>query len=254
MATKQRPSSEQLRETYERAIDRGRSLYQALNSSLWKEYPRSELRECYSLEIEPLRRFPQGLQGQFNTSGVDCTSLTFVDVRRKGSSQSSDTIYSNWFNGNDGVIVCHEDDRRRDSDPPSMWPSEVIWQSYVMVAAEEQACPSDLSFIVRHSVKNHCTRMVIWQAAREDAISPVGEEGYWEYLPFDEGFFALLGSVNGSSTMRMLLDHKVHIGHKTIQKIVVFGCLNAADVDDFETQRSFMLVLSKKRRPIEPWQ
>ena len=33
-------------------------------------------------------------------------------------------------------------------------------------------------------------------------------------IPLDEGFSALLGGVNGSSTMRMLLDHKQHVGHK----------------------------------------
>ena len=188
-----------------------------------------------------------------NTSGTDGTSLTFVDVRSKGSSRGSDIFYSNWFSGKDGVIVCHENDRRMDSDPPCMWPSEIIWQSFVMVADDEQTSPSDLRCIVRHSVKNHFTRMVIWQAARENANSPMHDNGYREYLPLDEGFFALLGSVNGASTMRMLLDHKVHIGHKTIQKIVVFGFLNnAADVDDFAKHRSFMLVLSNKRKPIEP--
>ena len=253
MALNQAPSPEQLREAYERAIGKGRILYQALNTYLWTESPRLELRERYSLETGSLRRVPKDLKEQLNTSDTDGTSLTFVDVRRKGSSQNSNAIYSNWFNGKDGVIVCHENNRRRDSDPPCMWPSEVIWQSFVMVADEEQTSPSDLRCIVRHSVENHCTRMVIWQAARENANSPMHDNGYREYLPLDEGFFALLGSVNGASTMRMLLDHKVDLGHKTIQKIVVFGCLNgAAEVDDFAKHRSFMLVLSNKRKPIEP--
>ena len=97
--------------------------------------------------------------------------------------------------------------------------------------------------------------MVIWQAARESATSPMHENGYREYLPLDEGFLALLGSVNGSNTMRMLLDHKNHVGHKTIEKIVVLPCANdAADVDDFQKHRSFVLVLSKKRKPMEPRQ
>ena len=97
--------------------------------------------------------------------------------------------------------------------------------------------------------------MVIWQAARENAISPMHENGYREYLPLDEGFFALLGSVNRSSTMRMLLDHKKHIGHKTIEKIVILPCAyRADDVNNFEIHRSFMLVLSNKRKPMEPRQ
>ena len=167
----------------------------------------------------------------------------FVDVLSKGSSKNSDAIYSNWFNGKDGVIVCHENDKSRDSDPPSLWPSEAIWQSFVMAADKEQTSPSELRYVFRHNVKNHCTRMVIWQAAREnDAISPMHEKGHREYLPLDEGFFALLGSVNGSSTTRMLLDHKKDICHKTIEKIIVLPCKHAAEVHDFEKQRTFMLV------------
>ena len=71
------------------------------------------------------------------------------------SREDSDAIYSNWFDGKDGVIVCHENDRRRDSDPPRMWPSEVIWQSFVMVADKEQRNPSDLRYVIRHSVRMH---------------------------------------------------------------------------------------------------
>ena len=65
----------------------------------------------------------------------------------------------------------------------------------------------------------------------------------------------MLGSVNGSSSMRMLLDHKKHIGHKTIEKIVILPCAyGAADVNGFEKHQSFMLVLSNKRKPMEPRQ
>ena len=106
MALNQAPSPEELREAYERAIDKGRILYQALNTYLWTGSPRSELRECYSFETGGLRKVPEDLKEQLNTSGTDGTSLTFVDVRRKGSSQNSNAIYSNWFNGKDGVSVC----------------------------------------------------------------------------------------------------------------------------------------------------
>lgn len=105
--------------------------------------------------------------------------------------------------------------------------------------------------IARHGVQNERTRMVIWQAAREPAISPTREDGYREYLPPDEGFFALLGSVNGSSTMRMLIDHKGRIGYKTVMKIIVFGCNSAADTGDFRKHRTFMIVLSNEQKPIE---
>ena len=141
--------------------------------------------------------------------------------------------------------MCNENFKERDSDPSSLWPSEAIWQSFTMIADREQSNPSDLRHIIRNNVINECTRMVIWQAARADATFVNREDGHREYLPFDEGFFALLGSVNGSSTMRMLLDHKAHLGFMTIEKIVVFPC-KPADVNNFEKSRSFMLVLSNK--------
>lgn len=72
--------------------------------------------------------------------------------------------------------------------------------------------------------------------------------------PLTKAFFALLKSVNGSSAMRMLLDHKGHIDHKTIEKIVVFPCRNVGEVDDFGVQRTFMLVLSNEQRKMEPQQ
>ena len=233
----------------------GRDFCQALNSFVWTDRTPSELQACYFIDTGPFKRFPFDIKTQLNTSDVDLARFIFVDVLSKGSSGGSDAIYSNWFYGKDGVIVCHENDKRRDSDPPSLWPSEVIWQSFVMVTEKEQTSPSDLRCVIRHSVKNYRTRMVTWQAARENAIFPVHEDGHREYLPLDEGFFALLGSVNGASTMRMLLDHKKHIGHKTIEKIVVLPCAHdAADVYDFSKHRSFMFVLSNKRKPMEPRQ
>ena len=222
---------------------------------MWTDRTPSKLHECYSLDTGPLRKVPADIKDHFQASGIDLDYLAFVDVRSKGSGEYSNPIYSNWFNGKDGIIVCHENYRDRDSDPPSLWPSEAIWQSFLMVADKEQTSPSDLRLVMRHSVKNERTRMVIWQAAPEDAMLPMQEDGYREYLPLDEGFFALLGSVNGSSSMRMLVDHKKQIGHKTIEKIVILPCAyGAADVHNFEKHRSFMLVLSNKRKPMEPRQ
>ena len=47
--------------------------------------------------------------------------------------------------------------------------------------------------------------------------------GHVEYSPLDNGFYALLGSPNGKTIMRMLLDHKSHIGYKTVERIVLVG-------------------------------
>lgn len=43
--------------------------------------------------------------------------------------------------------------------------------------------------------------------------------GYPGHLPLHEGFFALLGSVNGSSTIWRLLDNKEHVSYETVEEI-----------------------------------
>ena len=43
----------------ESAIDKERDLYQALNTSMWTDCTRAELRECYSLETGQLRTVPE---------------------------------------------------------------------------------------------------------------------------------------------------------------------------------------------------
>ena len=65
--------------------------------------------------------------------------------------------------------------------------------------------------------------MVIWHSARWSGCSKSDSKGYREYTKYHSGFFALLGSVNGASTMRMLLDHKEEeeIGFHIVDKVVV---------------------------------
>ena len=43
------------------------------------------------------------------------------------------------------------------------------------------------------------------------------------YTNIVDGFFAILDSPNGASTLRMLMDQKEHIGYRTVERIVVFG-------------------------------
>ena len=75
--------------------------------------------------------------------------------------------------------------------------------------------------------------MVIWQAARVSSSSEERADGYRLYTPRDEAFFAILGSVNGANTMRILIDYKGDIDFKTGSCIVVFLCrLGEEDVED----------------------
>ncbi len=106
---------------------------------------------------------------------------------------------------------------------------------------------------VRYFVINESTQRVIGEAFKHCSHTREGpERGRIEYTTQDQGFYALPRSVNGKSTMRMLLDHKSHIGYRTVEKVIVIG-----DSDDKEPKlklegpeaRSFMILLSEKRQP-----
>ena len=51
-------------------------------------------------------------------------------------------------------------------------------------------------------------KLVILEAARSSSCSQSSLEEYREYTEIDNEFFALPGSVLGSTTMRILLDDK----------------------------------------------
>ena len=55
------------------------------------------------------------------------------------------------------------------------------------------------------------------------------EDEYKIYDSKDKAFFALLGSINGANTMRILLDHKVDIEYRIVKSIVVFPCRHRED-------------------------
>lgn len=89
--------------------------------------------------------------------------------------------------------------------------------------------------------------MVIWHSARWSGCSKSDSKGYREYTKYHSGFFALLGSVNGASTMRMLLDHEEEIGFRIVDKVVVFAENEVEQIEEFGKLRSFMIVLSDPR-------
>jgi hypothetical protein len=69
-----------------------------------------------------------------------------------------------------------------------------------------------------------------------------------EYTCHDNGFYAILGTPNGASTMRMLHDHRTELGHRIVEKIVVFG-KDGLTMKMAET-RSMAILLSDRRSPL----
>ena len=107
--------------------------------------------------------------------------------------------------------------------------------------------PSDLSAVVRLTVINDASRIAIWQAERHSSSSRVDEDYQQTYTRIDNGFYAILGTPNGASTMRMLRDHRTELGYRVVEKIVVFG-QKGLTMEGPET-RSMVILLSERRTP-----
>jgi hypothetical protein len=64
------------------------------------------------------------------------------------------------------------------------------------------------------------------------------EKGYKLYTQCDNGLFAILGSQNGATTIKMLLDHKRELGFLVIEKIAGFLCRYAGDENEEDLSRT----------------
>lgn len=86
--------------------------------------------------------------------------------------------------------------------------------------------PSSLRIIARTVVINLSARRAIWYAARRStSLVEHPSTGYAIYTKEDDGFYTILGSTNGASSMRLLIDHKAALGNRTVEKIIVVGGL-----------------------------
>lgn len=160
--------------------------------------------------------------------------------------------YNNWMDSKEGVMVCNENFNEYDENAPAdkIYHSDVLWQSWAMVANAAGSDSSALQAIVRYTVVNEPTKEVIWEAARVSSCTKKGPNYHSEYTDKDKGYYAFLGSVNGGSSMRMLLDHKAETGYRTVDRVVVLG-------DDQLTlkeprARTVVLLLSPCQNPPGP--
>ena len=115
-------------------------------------------------------------------------------------------------------------DKRNDNCPPDerLYPSESIWQSWCRVAHRQLIPVSNLRVIIRLVIVNEASKRVIEETLQNSAYTRQ-DKNYIEYTDVDEGFFGLLGSTNGASSMRMLIDHKEALEYRTVKRVVVVG-------------------------------
>lgn len=95
-------------------------------------------------------------------------------------------------------------------------------------------------------VLNDESRVIVWHAAKTSTLKTEGAQFYREYTHNDEGFWAILGSPNGASTLRMMANHKHELGGRTVEKIIVS---ERDDIKKLETpnSRTFVVLLTERR-------
>jgi hypothetical protein len=106
----------------------------------------------------------------------------------------------------------------------------------------------NLCAIVRLTIINEASQIAIWQASKHSSSSRIEDQNQIEYTCLDNGFYAILGTPNGASTMRMLRNHQAELGHRIVETIVVFGDKDLT-METAET-RSMAILLSDRLSPL----
>lgn len=132
-----------------------------------------------------------------------------------------------------GVLIALTSFAALDTTPPGPrklpW-SELAWQLWAG-AAGSYARLRGLRCIVRHAISNPATRRVIAMAHRRLGLDPgVGQQfalggagpSEEEEEGVREAFLALLGTDNGSSTVRLLVDHAGALGKKRVERVLTW--------------------------------
>ena len=241
---------------YIEACESGQALFEQLNNlslhiALESKIP--TFRGEYLIDSDLLRsNVEDSVQSALAGAGISVSNLRYVEVTSKGGRRKDkETAYNNYIDGRNGVVLTADMFKVNDKNSPDkqLWASEVIWQSWLYLAKIEYRAAYCLRTIGQYFVTNAETKQIIWESLAHSAATRVGPvRGHVEYSPLDNGFYALLGSPNGKTMMRMLLDHKSHIGYKTVERIVLVGD-DKLDLSEPEA-RTFLVVLSNKRQSL----
>ena len=240
---------------YIKACDSGRALFQRLDNlslHIASESKITAFQEEYLIDSDLVRsNVKNSVHSALAGAGISASNLRYVEASsKKGRRKDKEIAYINYMDGHNGVVLTIEMFKVNDQNSPDkkLWASEVIWQSWLYLAKLERRAASCLRTVGQYFVTNKETKQIIWESLKHSAATREGPvRGHVEYSPEDNGFFALLGSPNGKTMMRMLLDHKSHIGYKTVDRIVLVG-IDELLLSEPET-RTFLLVLSKERQP-----
>ncbi|CAA9962858.1 hypothetical protein PTMSG1_06226 [Pyrenophora teres f. maculata] len=105
--------------------------------------------------------------------------------------------------------------------PPVQHWSDVAFLQWQYLQEDEQGTRG-LKYILRESIENEDTLAIVERITHDLAA---GEHLYWPGLVLDansEQAMALLGTPNGGGVAWMLAQHRQQLGHKVVEKVVLF--------------------------------
>ena len=163
----------------------------------------------------------KALAGALRNENIDNDNWTQLFVKSNGY---TDWAYINYISATQGSIVCADNDKMHDHNAPGnrlQW-SEIMFQLYQIEGAKQLQELRKIQTIWRFWIVNQNTRAILDEA--KSCSSSDDKGSFIEYRPgaatTNSGFFAILGSPNGSGVVRMLLDHCKAL-RKTIECIRV---------------------------------
>ena len=114
------------------------------------------------------------------------------------------------------MLSAEGGDRKRRDENGLPW-SEIAFQAYTYrdpQAAAPADTPAKLSFVFQHSIVNDETKSIILELN--------GGEEITDFMPGEEGFYALLGCENGRRAGFLVKDHGNALHASTVSRICTF--------------------------------
>jgi hypothetical protein len=124
--------------------------------------------------------------------------------------------YINYFDLQDGIIVFGENFLILDTNDESrkMRLTDVVGKLYKQKTEEEGVDPTTLKTIWRANIKGQTSKHVIRKALQRNP-------GKFEFVPGEDDFNAILGTINGKGVVHFLSDWRGTLRSKTVEKVRV---------------------------------
>ena len=234
-------------ELYHQAIEKGRAAVADLDKFREDPPTPTSLEPAYDIEHDTLRGpKPRIMEKVLAHYGIAFSHLEYLEAVPRANLEE-DAIYINWFDPANGVVIANFNNKDKDMAAPEdkIFPSEILWRSWVKVAEKSSVPLSKLRVVVRYFITNEASKAVIKDTwAYSDCTRD--EEFHRELTDTDPGFFAVLGSINGYSTMRMLRDHRQAVGFRTVERVLLLKTEDR-EIPKDDKAPTFMMLLSSPR-------